>query len=479
MLTDKEKLEEELKLLEESLHLEVITKEEYEQTKQRIEEKLKSLEQKETMEISEAKEPVEEEPVEEKQESMEVKEEKVEIKEVKEEEVEEIPETKEKPEEETEKKVDVGKSKISSTDSVGEEKPAEEKKEAVSEKEEAVEESEKVKSAEEIAAEQVKEAAEEAEAKEETGEEKKEPEEKKEEVAETPKAEEKEEEKLDFQISKGSVKIFMYVIVILLLAFGSYFFFFSGNQEATDELSENLELSEKTVFIACNSDEDCKREGSVGTCNNPGTADAECTYVEDVEVKLTVLNDNGCFNCDTGRVLSILNGFFPNLEIENLDIETSEGNETADEFDVNVLPTYILNSSLQQTNNYPRFSNAFNKVGGSFVMKNTVSNANYYIERVEIPGKLDLIFKANQVASLEAERNLRGFLDAFDGKVDFEKHGESSALAKELGINTFPVFLVNNKIKFSGVQAADVIKENFCQMNEPDGCSLDLTKSLV
>jgi len=46
MLTDKEKLEEELKLSEESLHLEVITKEEYEQAKQRIERKLKSLEKK-------------------------------------------------------------------------------------------------------------------------------------------------------------------------------------------------------------------------------------------------------------------------------------------------------------------------------------------------------------------------------------------------------------------------------------------------
>ena len=46
MLTDEEKLEEESKLLEESLHLEVITKEEYEEAKQRIERKLKSLEKK-------------------------------------------------------------------------------------------------------------------------------------------------------------------------------------------------------------------------------------------------------------------------------------------------------------------------------------------------------------------------------------------------------------------------------------------------
>ena len=42
MLTDKEKLEEELKLLDESLSLDVITKEEYDEAKQRIDLKLQS-----------------------------------------------------------------------------------------------------------------------------------------------------------------------------------------------------------------------------------------------------------------------------------------------------------------------------------------------------------------------------------------------------------------------------------------------------
>ena len=43
MLTEKEKLEEELKLLEESLSLNVITKQEYEDAKQRIDTKLDEL----------------------------------------------------------------------------------------------------------------------------------------------------------------------------------------------------------------------------------------------------------------------------------------------------------------------------------------------------------------------------------------------------------------------------------------------------
>jgi len=397
MLTDKEKLEEESKLLEESLYLEVITKEEYEQAKQRIEKKLKSIEKKE-----------------------------------------------EKAEEET---------------------PLEEKEEDIFEKEPEEEryEKETTKSAEEIAAEQVKKAAKEAEIKEEA---------EKDEVVPIAKPEERTEEEPGFELSKGSIKVLIYAIAILVLAVGSYFFFFSGNPD-------DNRLSGSTVFIACSSDQDCKKEGSIGTCNNPGTKDAECVFAEDVEVKLAVLNDNSCFNCDTGRVLSIINGFFPNLEVESIDIKTDEGKEVADKFNIDALPAYILNSSLQQASNYHRLFNTFNKVGDGFVMKNTVANSNLYIEREEIPGKLDLIIRQNQAASSEAEKNLQEFLDAFKGKVDFEKHSDNSALAKELGINTFPVFLVNNKIKFNGVQAADVIKGNFCRMNKLQECGLDLSKSLV
>ena len=112
-------------------------------------------------------------------------------------------------------------------------------------------------------------------------------------------------------------------------------------------------------------------------------------------------------------------------------------------------------------------------------MKDSVSNANYYIEREEIPNRLDLLVQDSQEASARAEANLREFLDAFDGKVTFRKHNSDSALAKELGLNSFPAFLVNNRNKFGGVQAADTIKENFCRMNELQECSLELSKSLI
>ena len=143
------------------------------------------------------------------------------------------------------------------------------------------------------------------------------------------------------------------------------------------------------------------------------------------------------------------------------------------------MPAYIFNSSFKDAYNYNKLSSSFNEARGSFVMKNTVANANYYLEREEIPNKLDLFVKPGEASSSKAEENLEEFLKVFKGNVNFTKHNEDSEIVKELGINTFPSFLVNNKIKFGGVQSADKIRENYCQLNSVTPCVLGLSKSLV
>jgi len=70
-------------------------------------------------------------------------------------------------------------------------------------------------------------------------------------------------------------------------------------------------------------------------------------------------------------------------------------------------------------------------------------------------------------------------LELFKGNVDFEKYNADSKIVKELGINTFPTFLINNIIKFGGVQSADKIRENYCKVNSVTPCALGLSKSLV
>lgn len=290
--------------------------------------------------------------------------------------------------------------------------------------------------------------------------------------------EEKQHEKTEDEI-KFNKKTLVFAAVLIVAALGIWYFFFTGSDNANMSNDANTMANNAATLIACYSDKDCKEQGKIGSCANPGKENAECSYVDDIQVKLKIINSKECFNCDTGRIISILESFYPNLDIEEIDYDTAEGRVLADRFNINALPAYILNSSLSETYNYEEFFTAFNKMNDNFVMKDTVANANYYLNRKEIPNKLELFAQEGQEASDKAEANLKEFLEAFDGKVTFNKHDSDSALARELGLNSFPTFLINTKIKFGGVQAANTIKENFCRVNKLQECSLELSKSLV
>lgn len=453
MLTEKEKFEEELKLIEESYMLDVITKNEYEDAKKRIDSKLKRLEQEIKVEEYDVK-PKEISHEEEKETVGEYKEEK------------------------SIEKKDAAYGTydneiIGEKESMGYEPPSEEAshKESYMKKEEEEKEEEinDITKKWEYPKEEAESAAKKAN----------QFKFKLEELKDVPEPEEDKNNEVSLESEiRGNKKIYVYAVIILILvAISSYLFFFSGQDNSNAPV--NKPLGKPLALVECNSDKDCTKEGAIGTCKNPGKENSKCGYIKDAQVKLIILNVNNCFNCESGRVLSILTGFFPNLEIENVDFETENGKQAAKTFSVAALPAYILNSSLKETRNYDKFSNAFNEINGNFVVKNGVSNANYYTERQEVPNKLDLFVKPGQAASLKAEENLKEFLKAFDGKVIFEKHKEGSKIVGEFEISTFPSFVVNNKIRFSGVQPASKIRENFCSMNNLPECNLEFSNSLI
>lgn len=545
MLSDKEKLEEELKLLKESLDLKVITEEEYSSAKARVDVKLKELEApKETItsykeieegtkenekidikelktdDVVQEKEQIKEET---KEEDKKPAEEVTTTEEKTEEAKEEVKVEEKKPEEVIEDKEDTitldfnwlkkifGRKEEPVTvepseEAKIEEKPEEQKifgeeKEGAKEVEE--EKQEEVKAVEEKPEEDVKEEIKVTGEKSiEDGEEK--PEVKEEVEAEEERPEEllKEEPAKQEEIAVGEIKsnkkLYGYIALIMILVAGIGYTLIPEKSDApyvpTTPTIESepsigvigkpnkgvIDKPSKATLIACSSDKECSKTGSIGTCKNPGKENAKCEYIDDTKVKLTILNSNDCLNCGT-ETLSRIKTFFPNLDIKNIDLDTEEGNELITKFGINVLPAYILNSSLKEAYNYDIFSAPFNEVNGNFIMKNTAANPKYYLNRDEIPNKLDLFVKQGHNASSKAEKNLKEFLEAFDGKVKFEKHNEDDEIVKELGLNKriFPVFLVNNKIKFDGVQPADKIRQNFCWLNSAAECALGLSKSLV
>lgn len=448
-MEEKIKLEEELQFLKESLEADVISKSEYEKAKRDIENKISEIEAEEQ-----------------KKKDLEKKEE-------------------EKPEVVTQKETLASAKESSKLDS--ESKPETyETTDMVTEEPKKSEEPRTELKEEEVKKEEIKQPVEETEKTEDILEKNK-----KEEISEV------EKDTNDIINGKSTPKVEVYgdeededikgmwhaviALFLIIIVGGLFFYFFVGNDDDA-ETSPEIGGGEEGFTPVCFNDDECEMEGKVGTCINPGQEDAVCEF-KDIVVPtgLIILNTDECFNCDTTRVESILKGWFPGIVTEEIEHNSEEGKEIADSYGIEMLPAFILNGSLPENIKYDELSNIFTKVEDKYVLSAAASGSSYYIENNEIPNSLVLYLKSNDVTAQKTEDNLKEFLEAFDTEIDFERLvvEEQGNDAKDLGINTYPTFIVNNKIKFSGVHPAETIKQNFCMLNDLEQCSQELTKSLV
>lgn len=437
----KERLEQELRFLEESLEADVISREEYLKGKERIEKKLKELEEKNQTE--EVKGEKEEGFVEEK---------KDEIKEWLEEEKEEEVSEEKKP------KVKIKKEKLSEEKIVGKEEVGiEEKKEIkIDEEKEKIEEETEERKKEKVKEEKLSEEKEEEVEKEGITNE-----------------EEVEEEKKP----KRWLKWVCFLIIIVFL----YFLFKGCSIEDKTPIAENSATKTIDIKPACISDEDCQKPGKIGFCINPNTTEAKCEFKEASKINLTIVNDKNCLSCETSRMTQVIKQLFPGAVEREVYHDSLEGLSLLKKFDINVLPTYIFDSNIVEVANFGRFKNALTKKGDKYLITPIASGANYYFKRDKIKNKLDL-FVIEDVTSLRAEKNVKDVLELFGDKINFTKHlvseTEKELLQSNLGITSFPVFLVNNQLKFGGVRSPEAIKEKFCEFNELKECEEKLLENL-
>ncbi|MBS3100965.1 hypothetical protein J4204_02435 [Candidatus Woesearchaeota archaeon] len=210
------------------------------------------------------------------------------------------------------------------------------------------------------------------------------------------------------------------------------------------------------------------------------TNDVKIPESEPVQKTNVIVLNGGksCFNCGTKRVLGILEGWFGKISAKEIDYSTNDGKAIAEKFSISLLPAYILDENIAKNSAYEKFKQAFSKRNDSYILSDDAAGATFYFRRENIPNRLDLLVKENDASSANAEKNLKEFLQAFK-EAKFEKHLSNGALAKELQIKSFPTFLINNRIKFTGVHSAETIKDNFCKLNKLPECEKSLSKSLV
>ncbi len=297
----------------------------------------------------------------------------------------------------------------------------------------------------------------------------------------TPQAEQKiteetaaEKPKTEYLKEKKGGKFFKYAAVLIILALITYFSYSYIKGSESQQKTNTLDFT-----AACNSDLDCNKEGKEGICVLPGTKNAKCEFVKIQKTSVLVINDRkNCFNCDTQRVLGILENWFGNINANEIDYNTEIGMSIAERFSLNTLPAYIMDGNITKNPGFEKFKQAFTEKDGNYLLNDDAAGSTFYAKRAGIQNRLDLFVISGDDSGVKAENNLKEFLNAFK-EAKFERHFAGDDLTKDLSIKSFPTFLINNKVRFSGIHSAETIKDNFCKLNKLPECEKVLSRSLV
>ncbi len=134
----------------------------------------------------------------------------------------------------------------------------------------------------------------------------------------------------------------------------------------------------------CTQDADCpQKEGMIPKCLNPNEKNAECSYVDPVEVDMYVVNDKTCTSCDTSRIIGISKQLFPGAVVHEVEVSSEQGQELVDKMGLVYVPAYIFDSELIETNtweNQPNVRGAFETVDGLFRIKDSSTGANHFVD---------------------------------------------------------------------------------------------------
>lgn len=286
---------------------------------------------------------------------------------------------------------------------------------------------------------------------------------------------EKNNEKPEEKPKKSKKKFWALAVIVGIII---VFIIIQNNKPTTVEPEETIvpEEAEK-IFIECYEDSDCEKQGKIGKCNNSGTGEASCTYIDPVKVGLTVITSEGCISCDPTGMLDLLGGLFPGIEVNSIEFDSTKGKKLITSMGIEALPAFMFDSKINETMNFAVFKQALNKKEESYLVKNSASFANFYFKRQEIPKKLEMFTLTEENPDLD--KSIEEVKDLFGNeieiKITFVNDAWKITLEKQLGITTYPTFLINNQLKFGGIQPPETIKNKFCESNDLKECTTTLS----
>jgi hypothetical protein len=157
----------------------------------------------------------------------------------------------------------------------------------------------------------------------------------------------------------------------------------------SDEIKDDPAI--KAILPRCFSDADCKREGLIGRCQEPGNLPkARCLFDEPRKVGLTVISDKTCVTCQTEELVKFLKKTFPGLEQSTLYYPEQKAKDLLKELGLAGLPVYLFGKEVEAEKNFSSFKANLEVKGNYYLLKPQFAGFSTFLNRKKTPGTLDV-----------------------------------------------------------------------------------------
>lgn len=175
----------------------------------------------------------------------------------------------------------------------------------------------------------------------------------------------------------------------------------------SDKISDDTEML--SFLPRCFSDANCKREGSVGMCQDPGSLKSRCFFTEATEVPLTVITAKDCAICNPEKMINSLKAHFPGLKVSYLYYPEAKAAALVKDSAFIGLPAFLLGREAEKEKGFETLKDNLELKGNFFVLKPEAGGFSYVIDYAKEKGKLDLFLSLYDKNSKELLDSVRDF----------------------------------------------------------------------
>ncbi len=174
-----------------------------------------------------------------------------------------------------------------------------------------------------------------------------------------------------------------------------------------DKLSDDERM--KTIIPQCFSEKDCRKEGMISNCANPGTLNAQCQYKQAPRIELTVITNPDCRTCDTNNLVNSLKREFPGLTVNYLNYPGEKAEKLIGELNLTYLPAYLLDKQSEKEPGFGKLKTNLDFKNGYYLFNAQAAGIGYFLHRQKIAGRLDVFLNIFNKDSAEILDTLKEF----------------------------------------------------------------------